>query len=202
MGRPWVSEAGNLYATLALRDPAPPECLATLSLAAAVAVRRALVNLTSAPERLALKWPNDVLLDARKASGLLLEGRGGGLVLVGCGVNCAHHPPNTTYGATDFAAAGLVVEPAALSRRLKDEMTNALSRWNRGSGFSDIRKEWLSAAYGMGRPATIMRADGPLEGIAQSIDMEGRLLLDVNGRTVAIAAGDMVPARAGRVGNG
>src|ERR1700758_652202 len=63
-GRAWVSEPGNLHATLLLTDPSPPRRVAELSFVAALALNDAILSL--APMlggRLALKWPNDALID-------------------------------------------------------------------------------------------------------------------------------------------
>src|SRR5215813_8400103 len=81
-GRTWVSEPGNLFATLLLTDPAPPDRAAQLSFVAALA------------SRLALKWPNDVLCDGAKLAGILIEAEGTRplVVAVGIGINCRHHP--------------------------------------------------------------------------------------------------------------
>ena len=68
-GRDWVSQPGNLYASLLLADPAPAERAAQLSFVAALAVHDALTR--AAPElaaRLTLKWPNDVLCDGRSCA--------------------------------------------------------------------------------------------------------------------------------------
>ena len=62
-GRAWVSEPGNLYASLLLTDPAPPEHWPELSFVAALAVHDAVAEVAPALEpRLAIKWPNDLLL--------------------------------------------------------------------------------------------------------------------------------------------
>src|ERR1700693_4292463 len=62
-GRGWGSEAGNLYASLLLTNPAPSEKAAELSFVTALAVYDAVVALDkSIAGRLALKWPNDVLI--------------------------------------------------------------------------------------------------------------------------------------------
>src|SRR5690242_10790158 len=107
-GRPWVSEPGNLYATLLLTDPAPPEHWPELSFVAALAIHDAVAEVAPAIRpQLAIKWPNDLLLDSRKFAGILAEGEGGergdgGAVAVGIGVNCSSHPANTDYPATDL----------------------------------------------------------------------------------------------------
>ena len=61
-GNAWISTPGNLYATLFLCDPAAPENAPQLSFVAALAVHDAIVDRAAAlREKLALKWPNDVL---------------------------------------------------------------------------------------------------------------------------------------------
>ena len=177
-----------------LADAAPPERLGTLSLVGAVALRRAIVAVTKENVSVTLKWPNDVLIDAAKVSGILLEAReGGARVVIGCGVNCAHHPGNTAYPATDLASLGLVVPPETLFAALDNEMNEALQRWDRGRHFADIRAEWLANAHGMGAPATIAAPAGTVNGVARSIDMDGRLVMEVAGREMVVAAGDLVP---------
>ncbi|CAN5359100.1 hypothetical protein BH10PSE9_BH10PSE9_10400 [soil metagenome] len=73
-GRAWTTGGGNLAASLLLVDPAPPEVAATLSFVAAVALHQAVVDVAgpAAAERLTLKWPNDLLLDGMKVSGILV----------------------------------------------------------------------------------------------------------------------------------
>src|SRR5229473_5485322 len=74
-GRTWVSEPGNLYATLLLTDPGPAERAAELSFVAALAVRDAIVEMAPGlGSRLKVKWPNDLLIDRAKVAGILIEG--------------------------------------------------------------------------------------------------------------------------------
>ena len=91
-----------------------------------------------APEiamRLALKWPNDVLLDGQKLAGILIEAEGTPLIVaVGVGVNCRHHPDATDYPAADLAGA---VTAAALFTALSDAMVRRLREWH--AGFASIR---------------------------------------------------------------
>ncbi|RZL52832.1 MAG: biotin--[acetyl-CoA-carboxylase] ligase, partial [Sphingomonas sp.] len=100
LGRQWVSEPGNLYASTLVRlrpaDPAP----ATLALVAAVALHRAVGVFL--PDAARLKWPNDLLLGDAKLSGILLE-RSEDAVVVGIGVNLAHHPDLPDRATTSLA---------------------------------------------------------------------------------------------------
>src|SRR5262245_7573355 len=138
-GRAWVSDAGNLYATLLLTDPSPAAKVAQLSFVAALAVHDAVADV--APmlgPRLSLKWPNDTLCDGRKFCGILLEGGGATqpVVVLGIGINCAHHPRDIPYPATDLATAGALVTPDALFIALSRAMAGRLAQWKRGDGFA------------------------------------------------------------------
>ena len=80
-GRTWVSEPGNLYASLLLTDPSPPDAPPELSFVAALAVHDAVAGrIPGLPARLALKWPNDLLIDGCKFAGILIEGEGAAVV--------------------------------------------------------------------------------------------------------------------------
>lgn len=99
-GRSWSSPAGNLYASLALIDPAPPEHVGLLPLVAALAVRDAVAaELEGVEATVALKWPNDVLIEGAKCCGILLEATvmpdGRQAIVIGCGINIGAHPLDT-----------------------------------------------------------------------------------------------------------
>ena len=110
-GRPWMSEPGNLYASLLLIDPAPMERLHSLPLAVAVAVQRAIQGVMPVGSRpVTVKWPNDVLIAGKKTCGILLEGEGlpGGhhALVIGCGINIAIAPDHGLYPVTSLQAKG------------------------------------------------------------------------------------------------
>src|SRR3954466_4517617 len=131
-GRTWISEKGNLFASLLLTDPAPAEHWPELSFVAALAVHDAIAELSpTIKPQLAIKWPNDLLLGGKKLAGLLIEGEGhgeGSAVAVGIGVNCVSHPPDTDFPATDLAAAGADITPATLFRALSAKMLGRIAQ--------------------------------------------------------------------------
>lgn len=200
-GRHWVSPPGNLYASLLLREPCPPALAPQLGFVAGVALHAAVSRVSAtAPARLALKWPNDLLLDGAKVAGILVEGSSGGgqgYVVIGIGVNIASHPSDTPYPATDLAAAGLETTPEALFGALSDALATGLARWRAGLGFADVRRAWLAAAGGLGQTVTVRRPDGERRGIFVDLDSDGRLLLAEAGQTHAISAGDVFLTQAG-----
>src|SRR5262245_837828 len=199
-GREWISEAGNLYSTLLLVEPAPAVATPQLCFVSALALHDAVLDTCAglAPKRLKLKWPNDLLLDEAKVAGILVEGttvaNGAIAVAIGIGVNCAHHPKGTPHVASDFAAVGFDVSPPRLLERLGKRMSERLREWNRGEGFSSIRAAWLLRATGLGRVIEVRLPDRTLAGTFEAIDDEGALLLRrPDGAREAISAGDVFP---------
>jgi BirA family transcriptional regulator, biotin operon repressor / biotin---[acetyl-CoA-carboxylase] ligase len=194
-GRTWVSEPGNLFATLLLTDPAPPERAAQLSFVAALALHDAIVAQAPAlAPQITFKWPNDVLLGGAKVAGILIEAEGTRplVVAVGIGVNCRHHPPDAEYPATDFATAGESMTAEALFASLSLAMLQRLDEWQRG--FSPIRTAWLARAAGLGGDLRARLGTRELVGRFDTIDENGRLRLRLpDGSIETIAAGEVFP---------
>jgi len=196
-GRTWISQKGNLFATLLLTDPAPAEHWPELSFVAALAIHDAVAEVAPAVKpQLAIKWPNDLLLSAAKFAGVLIEGESGGetgAVAVGIGVNCMNHPAGTDFLATDLSAAGVNVTPGALFAALSAKMLGRLAQWNEGEHFSTIRADWLSRAAGVGETIRVRMADRELVGQFEGIDEAGHLVLELSdGGKQTVAAGDVV----------
>ena len=181
-GRAWISQPGNLYASLLLTAPAPVAHWPELSFVARL---------------LAIKWPNDLLLEGAKFAGILIEGEGGdggdgGAVAVGIGINCVSHPADTDYPATDLAAAGAPVSREKLFAVLSAKMLGRLAQWNRGDGFSTIRADWLARATGVGADIVVRLAEREIIGRFEALDETGGLMLRLpDGNAVRIAAGDV-----------
>jgi BirA family biotin operon repressor/biotin-[acetyl-CoA-carboxylase] ligase len=194
-GRKWISQPGNLYASLLLTEPAPAEHWPQLSFVAALAIHDAVVAIAAdlAP-RVAIKWPNDLLLDGAKFAGILIEGQGsidaGRVVAVGIGVNCASHPNDVDYPATDLADASL--SPAELFGVLSVKMLTRLAQWNAGVGFSTIRADWLARAAGLGEDVRVRLPDREITGRFEALDEAGGLVLRLpDGAVTTVAAGDV-----------
>jgi BirA family biotin operon repressor/biotin-[acetyl-CoA-carboxylase] ligase len=192
--RPWSSPSGNLYASLLLIDPSPPALAPQLGFVAGVALIDALRTVT--PDvPVALKWPNDVLSTGAKLAGILLEGTslpsGGFACVIGCGVNCAAHPDNLSYAATDLAERGAMVGAGALLAALSASFATWLDIWSAGGNFAAIREAWLARAAGLGGPVRARLPRGEIEGIFETIDETGRLVLHGPNGRVTIDAGDV-----------
>jgi BirA family transcriptional regulator, biotin operon repressor / biotin---[acetyl-CoA-carboxylase] ligase len=198
-GRSFVSERGNLYATLLVADASPVERAAELAFVAALAAHDAVVDVASElGPRLALKWPNDLLCDGAKLAGILVEGESASgqplVTVVGTGINCAHHPAQTDHPATDLLAAGKCVTPEVLFTALSRAMLARLKEWDRGRGFAATRAAWLARAANIGMPIRVTFANRQLEGRFETLDPCGRLVLRLaDGTAESITAGDVFP---------
>jgi len=183
-GRLWRSPAGNLYASTLVRlrpgDPPAP----TLALVAAVALHE--VAAAYAPQ-VRIKWPNDLLADGAKLSGILLE-REDEAVIVGFGVNLIHHPEDVDRPATNLSAlAGAAPGPTAFLEMLAEAFARWLVRWRLG-GVEAVRRQWLAAAHPPGTPLSTSEGEGLFEGL----DEEGALRLRLaDGTLRVIHAGDV-----------
>ncbi|MBA2935786.1 biotin--[acetyl-CoA-carboxylase] ligase [Sphingomonas sp. CGMCC 1.13654] len=188
-GRTWVSPPGNLYASVLVRlqphDPPAP----SLALVAAVAVAEAVEAFGATAQ---IKWPNDLLVDGAKLSGILLE-RADGAVVVGIGVNLAHHPEDIDRPATSLAAAlGHAPDPDAFITALAESFARWLYRW-RAEGLAPIRARWLEKAHPIGTALTARLPDGSsLEGLFDGLDAMGALRLRLaDGQVHVIHAADV-----------
>lgn len=195
-GRAWVSEAGNLYASLLLIDPAPPQQLAKLPFVVALAVRDALGSLLGTERDVRVKWPNDVLVGGRKCVGILLESErlanGSSAVVIGCGINVAEAPGDLPYQATALSVEGFRGDIESVFEALASAMDRELALFKRGAGFDAVRERWLAHAVGIGSPCTVRLSDRTLEGTFEALDQDGRLLLALaNGERMPISAGDV-----------
>ncbi|MBX9796153.1 biotin--[acetyl-CoA-carboxylase] ligase [Sphingomonas sp.] len=189
-GRHWVSPPGNFYGSTLVRlhPGAPPP--ATLALVAAVALAEAVaVHAPAAP--LQIKWPNDLLLAGAKLAGILLE-RTGDAVVVGIGVNLAHHPQDLDRPVTSLAALAAAPDPQAFAETLAECFARWLGRW-RGEGLGPVRARWLDRAHPAGTALSVHLPDGTVaEGLFHGLDGDGALILRLaDGAHRAIHAGDV-----------
>jgi BirA family biotin operon repressor/biotin-[acetyl-CoA-carboxylase] ligase len=149
-GRAWISQGGNLFATLLLR--APTSLSAQLGFVAGLAAADTIAAYAPGVE-VALKWPNDVLLAGRKVTGILLEGLGDDALAIGIGINLAHYPNSTEVPSISIAAiTGNPPDLDGFLLRLASRMTAWYDIWLE-QRFPPVRKAWLLSSSGLGAPS-------------------------------------------------
>jgi BirA family biotin operon repressor/biotin-[acetyl-CoA-carboxylase] ligase len=191
---------GNFAASLVMRPEGPPAQAALRSFVAALALRDALIAVGTRSEGLALKWPNDVLLNGGKLAGILLEsiGQGGTIdsLVIGIGVNLAAAPEATTLEPGAVAPVSLTGETGILvaPEVFLTHLAQSFARWEdqfATYGFAPIRTAWLNNAARKGQIITARRMRDEITGTFVDMDMEGLLVLETPKGRQRIAAADI-----------
>ena len=170
----------NLLASILFHDvpPEPMELPRRVSLAAVDGCRR------FSAATLALKWPNDVLLDERKVAGVLAQRASSGSVVVGIGVNIGWAPDGASRLETDVEPTELLAELLAAYDRLP-------------ASPHDLRDRYRSELATIGRRVRVELPDGEVLGMATDLAIDGRLVVvDDAGTAHRLSVGDVVHLRA------
>ena len=198
-GRVWSTPPGNLAFSILLRPDCSLPTAALFGFVCGLSLFEAVRPHIPVDHRLAVKWPNDLLLDGAKLSGLLLESRSdsqGGLewLVAGMGVNLAWAPKDMPYRAI---ALSDVLAAAPSAKSLTIDWAWRFVRWRAAledQGFEPVRAAWKAAAVGLGGPLTARLADGTvLNGRFQDLDENGALLLSLPGERLprTVTAGEV-----------
>ena len=114
------------------------------------------------------------------------------VVVVGIGVNLATAPEGLPYPATCLAARGFIVHPERMLAVLSDAWISFERLWNGGRGMPQIRELWLAKAAGRGANISVSVGERVVEGVFETLDDSGRLILrKADGSKIAIAAGEV-----------
>lgn len=200
-GRSWFSppDAG-LYLSIVLRPPEALQAVSVLTLGAGVAVATAITGVTGLPVE--LKWPNDVVVGRpwRKLGGVLCEAASVGAkvdaVVVGIGVNLQRvaYPPELSATATSLETElGRALESSGLVIGILTEMRSVTRALHEGD-VDRVTGAWRALAGRGLRGAGVRWREGARErrGRARDIDVDGALLVDVEGRRERVIAGEVL----------
>lgn len=193
-GRAWVSDPGNLAATLLMALSRSPAEAAQISFVAALAAAE-LADTCLGQGAGRLKWPNDLMVHGRKAAGILVESgpQPDGLWLaVGIGVNLSSAPESVERPAAAFSEfAAHVPGP----RDALEVLANAFQKWVEiwlAQGFAPIAEAWTLRAFGLGEPCLVRLPSSTHRGIAEGLEADGALRLrQDDGSILRVTAGDV-----------
>lgn len=198
LGRHWVSEPGNLYATFLFTLEGSALVASQIGFVAALAIRdTVLALLPRGSEPIMIKWPNDVQLGGAKFAGILPEtvaqsDEGRVTVALGMGLNIAHAPEGTPYPVTSLMRHGAKVTPRDCLDILDRSLSRWLTIWSEGRGFAAIRASWLAHAAGIGREFTAMVNQNEVRGKFADLGEDGAMIL-------TLADGSRKPIHSGEV---
>ena len=198
LDRKWLSQPGeDLLFSLILRPALAPaqafQLTATTSLAVAHAIRRE-TGLDAC-----IKWPNDIYIREKKASGILTElgitGEELAYAVIGIGINVnsdpALHPELRTIATSLLLETGQAVDRLTLLAAILEELEQCYKRL-KGGEFDALKIMWDALSLITGRQITIANGDTLHQGVAESVDDDGTLIVrDRNGSASRFVCGDV-----------
>jgi BirA family transcriptional regulator, biotin operon repressor / biotin---[acetyl-CoA-carboxylase] ligase len=192
LGRTWIVDPNQaLNASWIVRPERPVDAWTVIPLLAGVAVADAVKQRTGVEAR--LKWPNDVVVGARKLAGILTEAEVPEFVVVGLGMNVLQQSfdGERAESATSIAIEGgtRLDRPDLLAKTLTD-FAAGLS--DPAAAFDRYRELCVT----IGQTVRVERATGePVSGFARAIDDTGALVVETAAGETRIASGDVVHLR-------
>ncbi|WP_100500383.1 biotin--[acetyl-CoA-carboxylase] ligase [Geodermatophilus chilensis] len=200
LDRAWTSPPGaGLTVSFLLRPDVPSARRAWLPLLTGVALAEAVGEVPGVPA--SLKWPNDLLAaGGAKLAGILAE-VGSGAVVVGVGLNVSTRADELPDTGTSLAlVAGRPVDRAAVLLQFLRTFERRYLAWAQTLGdpvASGLARDYLAWSSTVGADVVVTLPDGStLEGVAESVDWDGRLVVRTAEGVVQLASGDVRHVRA------
>lgn len=198
LSRGWFSPpCGGIWLSVVLRPPFAPREAPKCTLMAAVAVAKALREVTGLA--VGIKWPNDIMYRGRKMVGILTELSAEidaiNFVVLGMGINvnipAQAFPPELAEVATSPAAElGHPVPRLRLLRQVLAELEENY-RLVRQQGFDPVLTMWRQLSCTLGRQVDCFAPDRTFSGVAVDIDADGALIVQGDGFIERVVAGDV-----------
>lgn len=196
-GRPWTSETGNLFCSYLFQPSKHLSSMTPLPFIVALALRDALIAIGCHPEQVRCKWPNDVLVNDQKISGILIESstagvQNSGFVVIGVGLNLTHTPSSTQFNATSLGdILTQTISPQTAFKVFADNLTERLQAWTQDQMVSLV-EEWSACAWGLGKRREIRTNDATFHARVMGLAPDGALELKLDdGSSKQIYAGDV-----------
>lgn len=204
LDRKWQAAPGSSVMASVLVRPnfQDPDGIGWLSLMMAEAIKTALAELSIEAK---IKWPNDVLVDGLKISGVLAEANSDlSCVVVGFGINVNQTPSELpTSNATSLLVAGAnnIDRDELLAQTLGGfrHLYSALAEAGGDATTSGLRTRIIASSATIGQVVEVSFPDGTSAiGEALDIDQSGRLQVLTSGKTLSVSAADVVHLRTAR----
>ncbi len=185
----WISQEGNLFVSFAFRIELTD--LSQIVILSAVAIFKTISHFIKNSD-IKIKWPNDILINNEKISGILFEKADNDFWVMGVGINIVSNPQieNNNYKTTSFNKLGVIIDRIRVLEYFVDVFDNLLEQYNL-YGFDKIKQTWLDNAYNLGNSVIIKQANDIIEGKFLTIDDNGALILQSKNEIKKIIVGDL-----------
>lgn len=201
LGRSWLSTRGSIAMSALLKPAMPPAMVPGMSLAAGLAVARAMCDLGI---RVQVKWPNDILLAGKKLCGILCEMRANldcleyMVIGIGLNVNSTLEDLDTsisTSATSLFIETGRQFQRNRVIARILDRLEETSEAYAQ-FGLPGIKRDLLEYMAYLGQEVTVSNvsfgSQGSIIGVFEDIGPSGELLLrKTSGELALFPAGDV-----------
>lgn len=185
-GRKWFSPFGsNLYLSMYWRLEQGPAAAIGLSLVIGIVIAEVLQSLGA--DKVRVKWPNDLYLQDRKLSGILVEltGKTGDAaqIVSGAGINLMMRRVESdvvNQGWISLQEAGISIDRNTLAACLIKELRAGFKLFE-NEGLAPYLARWEKFDNFINRPVKLIIGDKEIFGISRGIDAQGALLLEQDG---------------------
>lgn len=193
--RTWESPEGGLYLSIILRPTCKSSKATLLPLLAALSVCKTIKSVCDLP--VAIKWPNDVLIDGKKVCGILLESEsskdGLGYVVLGMGINLNI---DIDVFSKDFVATsisheiGIKLDYYGFLKKLLLNLDYYYQLFKEEK-YNNILSEWKKNSDTIGKRVCINTSSEKMEGKAFDVNQSGFLIIEMDsGEHKRITSGD------------
>lgn len=179
LDRAWMSDSGGLYFTVVLRPQVPIMLSTRVSFLASITLSRILREVYDVDAR--VKWPNDILVNDRKISGMLTEMEAEtdrvNFINIGIGINVNNDPSRSVAQASSLKKIlGKQISRKELLLQFLDEFESGMQQVD----FDGIVAEWKKHTITLHRRVRIVTNQETLEGLAVDVDDNGALILKMD----------------------
>jgi BirA family transcriptional regulator, biotin operon repressor / biotin---[acetyl-CoA-carboxylase] ligase len=192
LGRTWhTPPASSLIVSVILHPPVAS--LSQVTMIGALAIYDMVKQLGL--EQVGIKWPNDVMLNGLKLSGILPEAvwDAGNLVgvVLGMGINV-----RIDFANSELEHKAISIE-TILGRRIErldliQQLLANVDYWTASLGREEVFNTWRDRLMTLGQPVRVQIAEQEIAGMAQSVDSDGALLIQkADGQIERVIAGDI-----------
>lgn len=196
-GRQWISPFGShIYMSMYWPLEQGLSGAMGLSVVAALAVSDAIKKLYNVSVE--LKWPNDIYVEGKKLSGILIDLEGQamemGHTVIGIGVNI-NMPDNAAENIdqpwTDLQSH--TSQPVNRNELLSHLIQSLITRLHQHaeSGISQMLDDWFKQDTFFNKPVKLLTGEKEIYGLCKGIDKQGALLLEIDGKVKPIYGGEV-----------
>ncbi|MGE6628966.1 biotin--[acetyl-CoA-carboxylase] ligase [Bacillus sp. NPDC077027] len=192
LGRPWETPTGNVALTITIKPPSNISTQSTIAPMTGLAIYDVVKPFVGEEHHLAIKWPNDILINGAKVSGTLIEADRQ-TIYIGIGINVATKPEHVPYETVCLSELTVVD-----TEQLVLQLTNALEKYHRrweNEGFEALVPLYNKRLYNINKNIRIAldrEKENWKTGICFGVNRFGYLLLKgEDGSTEAHSAGDI-----------